>query len=151
MSTSVARTDLLIRADPAEVFRAFVDPRRIEMFWLRRASGPLTEGAVVDWEFMAAGSREQVTVTEVTAPHQIRYSWSSGIDVDVRIDPFPASSSRVWVVASGFEGDEAVDQAIAATAGFTIVLCDLKSYLETGRSGNMVRDKAVLLDSDAAT
>jgi uncharacterized protein YndB with AHSA1/START domain len=149
MGTPVARTDLLIRVEPHEVFDAFVDPRRIEQFWLRHASGPLAAGAVVDWEFMAAGSRERVSVTEVAPPRRIRFSWSDGIDVDIRIDPFDADGSRVWVEASGFAGDGAADMAVAAAAGFTIVLCDLKSLLETGRSGNMVRDKAILLDADS--
>jgi uncharacterized protein YndB with AHSA1/START domain len=149
MATFAARTDLLIRADPAEVFDAFVDPRRIEMFWLRRSSGPLAAGAVVDWEFMAAGSRERVTVAEATAPDRIRFRWSDGIDVDVRIAAFDERGSRVWIVATGFEGPDGADQAVAAAAGFTIVLCNLKALLETGRSGNMVRDKAVLLDADA--
>ena len=148
MGTNVARTDLFIRVAPREVFDAFVEPRRIEEFWLRNASGPLEPGAVVDWEFMAAGSRERVSVTEVTSPRRIRFSWSDGIDVDIRIDPFESDGSRVWVEASGFAGD-GVDTAVAAAAGFTIVLCDLKSLLETGRSGNMVRDKAILLDADA--
>jgi uncharacterized protein YndB with AHSA1/START domain len=150
MGTNVARTDLLIRVEPREVFDAFVDPRRIEEFWLRRASGPLEPGAVVDWEFMAAGSAERVSVREVTPPRRIRFAWSDGIDVDIRIDLFDNAASRVWVEASGFD-DGSADQAVAAAAGFTIVLCDLKSLLETGRSGNMVRDKAILLDADAGT
>ncbi len=61
-----------------------------------------------------------------------------------------ATATRVAVTARGFEGDEATEQAVAATAGFTVVLCDLKAFLETGRSGNMVRDKAVLIDADHA-
>jgi uncharacterized protein YndB with AHSA1/START domain len=149
MGTNVARTDLLIRAEPHEVFHAFVEPRRIEQFWLRRASGRLESGAVVDWEFMAADSRERVSVTEVTPPRRIHFSWSDGIDVDIRIDPFDGDGSRVWVEASGFAGDGAADMAVGAAAGFTIVLCDLKSLLETGRSGHMVRDKAILIDADA--
>ena len=39
----------------------------------------------------------------------------------------------------------AVAEAVATTEGFAIVLCDLKSLLETGKSGGMVRDKAVLI------
>lgn len=35
-------------------------------------------------------------------------------------------------------------QAVDATEGFPIALCDLKCLLETGRSGKTVRDKASL-------
>ena len=34
---------------------------------------------------------------------------------------------------------------VATTEGFAIVLCDPKSLRETGKSGGMVRDKAVLI------
>jgi hypothetical protein len=85
----------------------------------------------------------------VTPPRRIRFSWSDGIDVDIRIDPFDVGASRVWVEARGFAGERAADMAVAAAAGFTIVLCDLKSLLETGQSGHMVRDKAILLDADS--
>ncbi|MEP7276850.1 MAG: hypothetical protein ABI812_10875, partial [Betaproteobacteria bacterium] len=42
------------------------------------------------------------------------------------------------------------DGSQAATEGFTIVLCDLKCLLETGQSGNMVRDKAALISAASA-
>lgn len=38
-----------------------------------------------------------------------------------------------------------MEQAVNATEGFSIVLCDLKTFLETGRSANLVRDKAKLI------
>jgi uncharacterized protein YndB with AHSA1/START domain len=150
MNHNVARTDLLVRATPRQVFDAFVQPDMIEKFWLRRTSGPLAHGVTVDWEFMAEGSTERVTVTDVRAPNLIAYSWSSGIDVELRLDAFGDDGTRVAVTAGGFEGEDAAAQAVAATAGFTVVLCDLKSFLETGRSGNMVRDKAALIDADNA-
>ena len=38
-----------------------------------------------------------------------------------------------------------MSEAVSTTEGFAIVLCNLKSLLETGKSGGMVRDKAVLI------
>lgn len=35
--------------------------------------------------------------------------------------------------------------ALNATEGFSIVLCDLKVWLETGRVANLVKDKAELI------
>jgi len=52
---------------------------------------------------------------------------------------------RVTVEVEGFDGKGATDEAMGATEGFTIVLCDLKSLLEGGASGGMVRDKARLI------
>jgi hypothetical protein len=57
-------------------------------------------------------------------------------------------ATRVEIVVSGFSGDDRTAQAVAATEGFAIVLCDLKSLLETGKSGGMVRDKALLIAGD---
>ena len=36
-------------------------------------------------------------------------------------------------------------QATGTVEGFAIVLCDLKTLLETGESANLVRDKAALI------
>jgi hypothetical protein len=54
------------------------------------------------------------------------------------------------VTATGFTGVDAASSAVNATEGFTIIACDLKSLLETGQSGNMVRDKAVLISAAKA-
>jgi hypothetical protein len=41
--------------------------------------------------------------------------------------------------------DDAADQIVDATEGFSIVLCDLKTLLETEHSANPVRDKVELI------
>jgi hypothetical protein len=43
-----------------------------------------------------------------------------------------------------------VAQATNNVEGFTIVLCDLKTLLESGRSANLVRDKAELITRQMA-
>ena len=48
---------------------------------------------------------------------------------------------------SGFPSENVVDAIVGATEGFSIVLCDLRTLLETGRSANLVRDKAELITS----
>jgi hypothetical protein len=42
-------------------------------------------------------------------------------------------------------------QATDTIEGFSIVLCDLKTLLESGRSANLVRDKAELIARKLAT
>lgn len=145
MSSVAASAEMLIRKPPKDVFSAFSEPRTIETFWLKRASGPLAKDAIVEWEFMVQGAHETVTVTEYLANQTIAFTWSDGIAVKMTFDPQDESSTRVAVTATGFKGSDASSQAVNATEGFTIVLCDLKSLLETGQSGNMVRDKAALI------
>lgn len=147
MSEVNATAAMLIRKSVRDVFDAFVNPRSLEKFWLKSASGPLARDATVEWEFMVKGARETVTVTEFI-PHQtIAFRWSDGIAVTMRFEQHDASSTRLSVTATGFTGTDAPSLAVNATEGFTIVVCDLKSLLETGQSGNMVRDKAVLISA----
>jgi hypothetical protein len=54
-------------------------------------------------------------------------------------------ATRVSVRVTGFKGEQAGANAIDATKGFSIVLCDLKILLEMGRSGNLVKDTAELI------
>jgi uncharacterized protein YndB with AHSA1/START domain len=151
MSEARATAEMLIRKPVRDVFDAFVNPRTIEKFWLKSASGPLAQDATVEWEFMVEGARETVTVTEFVPYQTIAFRWSDGIVVTMRFEPRDASSTRLSVTAAGFTGADAASVAVNATEGFTIVACDLKSLLETGQSGHMVRDKAVLISAAKRT
>jgi hypothetical protein len=54
-------------------------------------------------------------------------------------------ATRVGVSCAGFPESNLLAQATNTIEGFSIVLCDLKTLLETGRSANLVRDKAELI------
>jgi hypothetical protein len=62
-------------------------------------------------------------------------------------DALDAGSTRVAVHETGFKGDRAVEEVATTTEGYSIVLCDLKTLLETGRSANLVKDKAALIEA----
>jgi hypothetical protein len=49
------------------------------------------------------------------------------------------------VEGTGFKAESGIDQVVNATKGFSIVVCDLKTLIENGRSANLVRDKAALI------
>jgi uncharacterized protein YndB with AHSA1/START domain len=142
-----ANAEMLIRKPPADVFDAFSDPRTLEKFWLKSASAPLAENAIVEWEFLVEGARETVTVTRFMPGQIMEFEWSDGVSVRIGFNPHGQGATRVSITATGFSGSS---QAATATEGFTIVLCDLKSLLETGQSGHMVRDKAALISADMA-
>jgi uncharacterized protein YndB with AHSA1/START domain len=136
---------MLIRASAQEVFDAFVQPALLTKFWLRKASGPLALDRVVRWEFMVPGAADEVQATRLVPAEHIAFNWSDGTSVDIRLARFGRGATRVTVEAEGFRGKAAAAQAVGATEGFAIVLCDLKSLLETGASGGMVRDKGRLI------
>jgi len=145
MSMYTARASMLIRRPPAEVFDAFVNPAKLTLFWLDGASAPLAPGAKVEWRFMVPGVVDTLTVTTFEPPRRLAFAWPDGTSADLRFDEHGKDATRVTVEAKGFEGDDAVTQVANNTEGYTIVLCDLKTLLETGSSANLVRDKAALI------
>ncbi|MGQ0551131.1 MAG: SRPBCC domain-containing protein [Armatimonadota bacterium] len=144
MTKQVGKAEMLIRHPVREVFNAFVDPDTITKFWLESTTGPLSKGAQVEWRFMVPGATEAVTVTAFEVDRHIAFDWSDGISVDMKFADDGDSVTRLAVEVSGFR-ENAVDEVVGATEGFSIVVCDLKTLLETGRSANLVRDKAELI------
>jgi len=145
---TVARSTLVIRASSSAIFQAFVQPAWLKKFWLKTASGPLVEGQTVHWAFLVPGAKEDVTVRKLIENERIAFDWSDGIRVDIRIAQWGRGIARVGIEATGFRGRDAAKQAINATEGFTIVLCDLKCLLESGKSPGLVRDKARLIAAE---
>jgi uncharacterized protein YndB with AHSA1/START domain len=150
MKDQTVHASMLIRRPPGEVFSAFVNPQILRKFWLSDASGPLAPGARVRWEFMVPGATAQVVVTRFEAPRHLGFDWDDGIHVDMSFESFGDGGTRVAVATGGFEGPDALAQATDTVEGFAIVLCDLKTLLETGESGNQVRDKAALIVAEQA-
>ena len=146
MAELVARAKMLIRRPAVEVFNAFVQPDLITKFWLKGTTGPLGQGAQDEWQFMVPGATERVHATAFDQPHHIAFVWSeSGLGVDIRFVEKQNGITAVSVEVRGFESDGGTDQVVNATEGFSIVLCDLKVLLESGRSASLVKDKAELI------
>ena len=136
---------MLIRKPPGEVFNAFVDPEIITTFWLSSASKPLAPSASVKWAFMVNGATADVQVTEFEKARRIGFVWSGGKTVKIDFSSQGEVETRVSVRETGYSIEE-VDEAIESTQGFTIVLCDLKTLLEQGRSAGLAKDKAELIE-----
>jgi uncharacterized protein YndB with AHSA1/START domain len=146
-----ATAQMLIRRPPGEVFAAFVNPTLLRKFWLNDASGPLGPGARVRWKFMVPGAEADVVVRRFEAPSHLAFDWPDEVHVDMKFDPFDDGATRVTVTVSGFDPRQLLAQATQTIEGFSIVLCDLKTLLETGSSAHLVRDKAQLIAQARAT
>jgi uncharacterized protein YndB with AHSA1/START domain len=144
MPDHIARASMLVRRPVAEVFDAFVDPDKITKFWSKSTTGPLANGAQVTWRFLVPGATETVTVTAFEDQTRIAFDWSDGISVNMNFKARGKGVTHLAVEVAGFENESAVDGIVNATEGFSIVLCDLKTLLESGFSANLVRDKAEL-------
>jgi len=145
MKNPRVEASMLIRRPAGEVFSAFVNPQTLRKFWLSNASGPLGPGARVEWEFKVPGATAQVSVTQFEAPRHLAFDWDQSMHVDMRFEPFPDGGTHVVVAVCGFEGADALAEIAGTVEGFAIVLCDLKTLLETGESANLVQDKAALI------
>lgn len=134
-----------IVATPARLVDAFCQPASLRLFWLSRASAPLQVGKTVRWTFMVEGAEVETTATRIE-DRAIAWDWSDGSTVRIDLEPF-GDATAVTLVNEGFKGDreEQVARALDATEGFAIVLCDLKTLLENGRSAGLTRGKADLI------
>lgn len=139
---------MLIRRPPGEIFAAFVNPTMLRKFWLHDASGPLAPGARVRWTFMVPGAEDNVVVRRFEAPQLLAFDWSDGVHVEMSFEALEIDATRVRVAVSGFGGDDLLQQAANLAEGFSIVLCDLKTLLESGTSTGLVKDKAELITHD---
>ena len=145
MDIAPVHASMLIRRPPGEVFSAFVNPQQLRKFWLSDASGPLAPRARVQWSFMVPGATARVAVTRFESPHHLSFDWDDETHVAVTFEAFGEGGTKVDVEVTGFRGADAVAQATNTVEGFAIVLCDLKSLLETGESTGLVRAKAELI------
>jgi uncharacterized protein YndB with AHSA1/START domain len=118
-----------------------VNPETITKFWLDSTSGALAPGAKVEWAFMVPNATESVQVTEFKENERIAFQWSDGVSVALSFSDVEGGT-RLAVKVAGFKK---ASEAVNAAEGFSIVLCDLKTLLESGTSANLVRDKAVLI------
>lgn len=140
-----AKAEMLIHSTAESAFAAFVEPDLLVKFWLASSSAPLVPGTRARWDFLVPGASETVAVTVFDPPRHLAFDWSDAIDVDIRFAARDGDAVVVTVVAGGFQS---IEDVIGATEGFSIVLCDLKTLLESGKSAHLVRDKASLIASE---
>ena len=145
MNDTTVTASMLIRRGAAEIFAAFVDPDTLCRFWLDSASAPLAPGATVEWRFKVPGVSDQVTVTSFEPPRRLSLRFSDGQEVALSFDIHDGDATRVEARCTGFPDEDLLAHTTNTVEGFSIVLCDLKTLLETGRSANLARDKAELI------
>jgi uncharacterized protein YndB with AHSA1/START domain len=142
-----ARVSLLIKASAKEIFSSFVEPDKLSAFWLKSSSAPLAVGKSVHWTFMAAGAETDSIAKALKPGEAISWKWTDGTTVKIDLEAVRGGTA-VTIVNEGFTGSatKMAEAALDATEGFALVLADLKTMLESGRSANIVRDKARLID-----
>ena len=143
-----ARVSTLIDAPASAIYRAFIEPETLTRFWLAAAAAPLTAGRAVRWDFMVDGASVETLATCLDRDHRIDWQWSDGSTVRIVLDPLEGGTA-VTIVNADFAGeaDEQFAAALNSTEGFAVVLSDLKTLLESGRSAGLTRAKARLIEA----
>lgn len=150
MTTTNVTVSQLITCKVSDAFDAFIEPSRITKFWLSSTTAPLSDGATVTWQFMVPGAVDTVTVDIFRRPSLIQLTWSDGSKTRFEFSESAGDNTKVSITAEVSAGADLMDQVVNTTEGFSIVLCDLKTLLESGRSANLVRAKAELIASSMA-
>jgi uncharacterized protein YndB with AHSA1/START domain len=141
-----AQITLFIQALPNDVYAAFVEPAVLTRFWLSAASGPLSVSEKVRWKFMVEGAEADVKAITMDPGRRLAWEWS-GSKVSIELEPLDGGTA-VTLVNDSFSatGPGAIDAVVDATQGFSFVLADLKTLLETGTSAGIVSAKAKMIE-----
>lgn len=102
------------------------------------------------WKFKVPGAEVDVTVTRFERDRLVEVAWTDGTTVSWRFTEHESGGTVVEIENAGFTGDpaEVIQASLGATQGFAIMLCDLKTYLESGVSAQLSRDKALLIEAE---
>ena len=150
MPTTFAQVSQLIDCEPVDAFEAFASPEKIVQFWLDGASGRLSAGSQVEWRFMLPGVTDSVRVQAFSPPSLIELTWSDGSRTKFEFAAHAQGRTKVSIAAEVTAEVDFIEQVVNTTEGFSIVLCDLKTYLESGCSADLVRAKAELIGASMA-
>jgi uncharacterized protein YndB with AHSA1/START domain len=144
---ATAHVYMMIRTSPRQVLEAFIEPTQLRRFWLSDASGPLNRDKDVTWTFMVPGAVSPARMKSYEPGRRLELAFGENDIADISVQERPDGSTRIDVrnETTGKTVDELVRKINDATSGYSIVLCNLKVLLETGRSANLVEDQAKLI------
>jgi uncharacterized protein YndB with AHSA1/START domain len=120
----------------SEVFEAVVDPAKMSSYFTSAASGPMSPGARVEWEFADVGGKGSVDVLEVERDHNIVFEWGPGghrLRTTIKFIKDEPGTTVVTINERSFAmDDDGVKRAMGQTAGWTYFLACLKAYVQHG-------------------
>ncbi|MFU1856205.1 SRPBCC family protein [Sphingobacterium sp. NGMCC 1.201703] len=145
MKKNFAKAEMFIRKDIAEVFQAMVDPAITTKIWFTKSSGKLEKGKTIEWEWEMYNHKVNVEVLEIVENQTLIFNWRNHDSPSLVEWKFKKITGGTFVsVTNTFE--HATTEALIAevrdsTEGFTLVLANLKAYLEFNILLNLVGDR----------
>lgn len=145
MSTNFAKAEMLIRKDIFEVFNAFINPEVTTKIWFTKSSGPLVQGEKVVWTWEMYNHSVDVNVLEVIKNQSIKIDWGNYDKPSFVEWTFKPMKEGTFVSISNTISNEDPEKLITevrdSTEGFTLVLANLKAFLEYQIELGLVSDR----------
>jgi len=136
---------MFIRKDVAEVFQAIVDPAITTKIWFTKSSGKLEKGKTIEWEWEMYNHKVNVEVLEIIENQKIIFNWGNYDRPSIVEWEFRAIEGGTFVSVTNEIEHDTPEKLIAevrdSTEGFTLVLANLKAYLEFNILLNLVGDR----------
>ena len=151
MSSPTATVSQLINCPAETAFEAFVLPQHITRFWLRSASEPLAPGGSATWDFLVPGVSDTIRVLDFVPGSQLSLEWSDGATLRLCFAEQHVSHQTRVSAEFSYASNEPLEYVISTAEGYTTMLCDLKTLLETGESAGLVQAKADLISLSLTT
>ncbi len=140
-----AKAAMLIRKPISEVFNAFIDPEITTKIWFTKSSGKLYVGDTISWTWEMFDHTVEILVKSIIPNERIQIQWGENKDalVNWEFKKMDDSQTFVTITNTGFIGtsENLITQIRDATEGFTLVLANLKAFLEYGILLDLVTDR----------
>jgi len=145
MKKDFVKAEMFIRKDVAEVFQAIVDPAITTKIWFTKSSGKLEKGKTIEWEWEMYNHKVNVEVLEIIENQKIIFNWGNYDRPSIVEWEFRAIEGGTFVSVTNEIEHDTPEKLIAevrdSTEGFTLVLANLKAYLEFNILLNLVGDR----------
>lgn len=140
-----AKAEMLMRKGIEEVFDAFINPEVTTKIWFTKSSGKLETGKYVEWIWEMYNHSVNVHVLEIVPHQKIKINWGNYETPSVVEWTFKEMKNGTFVSITNEIATSDAEKLIAdvrdSTEGFSLVLANLKAYLEHGIQLNLVADR----------
>ncbi|MTI87688.1 MAG: polyketide cyclase [Balneolaceae bacterium] len=148
----IVESQMLIRKPVSEVFEAMVNPDITSKFWFTKSSGRVEPGKTLEWEWGQFGVKDTVDILEAKPNEYISLQWKPGglkPTVEMNFEPKPNDTTLFRVTEKGFwksapaedkNLEEKIGLMLGQNGGWTLVLSNMKAWIEHGIDLNVIAD-----------
>ncbi len=129
----------LIEKPLPQVFAAVQQPQHLQKYFTtKRASGPLTKGATITWDFADYPGEFPIKVVDVVDNKLIVIEWQAmdgeyNTRTEFHFEAIDGNATKLRIREGGWQPTQkGLESSYGNCFGWTQMLCCLKAYLEHG-------------------